>query len=223
MVVAVTGIWLVAFVLQWILLLVLLVTLAGFLRYFATIEERLDQSVPRITKFQSGDSIGSFQLPNARGGDFIFASDTGSRILMLLLSPSCSSCEVAARQVAELANRARPIGWAMVLVTHGTPQIVNDFVARALEGTRLQMPDSVTLVADEEGQLLREYMAASVPVGLAIDEHGHLLDQTTRPVPNWVYLTLGVAGPSEGLLPASWIGHLGQPLDTHAVHGGHNH
>ena len=85
------------------------------------------------------------------------------------------------------------------------------------------MPDSVRIVADETGRLVREYMAASVPVGLAIDEHGHLLDQTPRPAPNWIYLTLGVDGPAEGLVAPSWIGQLQHPLDAHSAHGGHSH
>src|SRR5258708_19157998 len=109
----VTGVWLVVFALQWILLLTLFVILAGFLRYFATIEERLNQSVPRVTKFQPGDLIGDFELPQLGGGEVARTTMIGARWLLLLLSPSCSSCEAVARQVAELANRPPPIGWAI--------------------------------------------------------------------------------------------------------------
>lgn len=54
------GIWLIAFILQWAMLLLLAVLLAGVLRFLASFQEKMALAAPPISRFELGERTGDF-------------------------------------------------------------------------------------------------------------------------------------------------------------------
>lgn len=87
------GIWLLTFVAQWILLLTLTLFVVGILRYMAGIQERLELAAPHISRFDVGERVSDFVLPDITGRvvdsrEFI---GNGNSTILLFLNPECSS------------------------------------------------------------------------------------------------------------------------------------
>jgi peroxiredoxin len=203
----VNGFWLVVSIVQWFLLIVLYFLVFGMLRYLGSIQSRIEQAAPRVTRFDLGDRITDFTLPDTEGNTIsLFSSFTvGKKVLLLVLSSTCGTCEAIVRQLAELASREggiQAMGWSVVAVGQGTPDAVKQLAKEILH-----VEDMVVLV-DEQALVLREYLVASVPVGIALDEQGRVFDQSPDPGPNWLYLTLNVPAPDHSLLPKQWVAQI---------------
>lgn len=207
-----TGLWLLAFVLQWVLIALLIVVMAGILRYLAILQERIGQTVPHVTRFEINEAATSFTLPDLVGHryDFRPRSD-GRQTLLLILSTRCGTCEVVLRQAAEIAHRPgglAAIGWSMVIVAFGDQRSVKELLGRSLSSEDLALPNSIPVLVDETGVVLREYLVGSAPAGVALDPLGRVVDQSANPGPNWIYRILNVPAPDKSLLPPAWIGQV---------------
>ncbi len=89
-----TGMWFIAFVLQWVLLLLLAVLMVGVLRYLNFVQRNIHLVTQYASRFDQGDRISHFELPNLEGLPVVSKKlfDTSQRTLLLFLSPSCSGC-----------------------------------------------------------------------------------------------------------------------------------
>ncbi len=99
-------------------------------------------------------------------------------------------------QVAELAQRTggvKATGWQLVLIVIAEPGTADELV----EHHQHLLSDGITILQETEGGVLQRYGVTGVPTGLALDAHGHLLDQTLNPHITWLYKTLRVSAPSE--------------------------
>jgi hypothetical protein len=194
------GFWLFVSVVQWLLLIVLYLLFFGVLRYLGSIQSRIEQAVPRITRFDLGDRVSGFALPDLNN-DSISLSQSfhrGQKVLLLVLSTTCSTCEAIVAQLAELAGRERGLrvaGWSVVVVGYGTPDAVKQLVKE------ISHTEGIAILVDEQALVPREYLVASIPVGIALDEQGRVLGQSPNPGPNWLYLTLDVPAPDRSVLP----------------------
>ncbi len=192
------GIWLVAFVLQWAVLLLLVILLAGVLRYLATFQEKIRLAAPTISIFEVGQRVSDFVLPDLRGASVASTNliGRGQKTMLLLLSATCGSCLTLIDQVAELAQRTggvKATGWQLVLIVVAEPGTADELV----EHHQQLLSDGITILQETEGGVLQRYGVTGVPTGLALDAHGHLLDQTLNPHITWLYKTLRVSAPSE--------------------------
>jgi hypothetical protein len=168
----------------------------------------MEEAAPQVTKFETGEQVGDFTLPKLHGGTPLSLRQVLSRsqqVALLLLSCTCSTCEAIVQQVAELERRPaslKSIGWTVVLVWHGE---VSDIV----EKTRvLPVSEEIVLLVDEKASLARDYLISAMPIGLALDHAGKVLDQSQNPGPSWLYRTLNVPAPEHDLLPTSWVGEI---------------
>jgi peroxiredoxin len=203
----VNGFWLAVSIVQWLLLIVLYFIVFGILRYLGSIRSQIEQAAPRITRFNPGDGVADFTLPDAEGNSTSLTQffQHGQKILLLILSTTCSTCEGIVMQVAELARRKeglRTAGWSVVVVGYGTP----DAVTRMTK--EISHTEEITVLTDEQALVLRDYLVASIPVGIALDEQGRVLSQSPNPGPNWLYLTLNVLAPDHSLLPKVPMGQV---------------
>lgn len=201
------GVWL-AFGATWLVLAMVVLLLAGCLRFLNGLQDRIEQSIPHVTAMELGETVIHFRLP-ALHSDRVVDSESfvsaGHTTLLLVLTTTCGDCEAVARQIAELTRRPGGIpalGWSIVLAWYGPRLEVlekAEFVPQAAPG--------LELLLDENGHLARDFRVGSLPIGIALDARGRVTAQSANPGPNWLYRTLGVPAPQESLAPA-WIATL---------------
>lgn len=85
--------WLVAFALQWALLLLLAALMVVTLRYLSSIQERIAQRITPVIRLEHGERIKDFVLPLLDGRSFrsgeVFGQ--GRHVMLLLLTATCGS------------------------------------------------------------------------------------------------------------------------------------
>lgn len=197
------GIWVVAFAMQWALLGLLALLVAGVLRYLTSIQELMSQAAPHISKYEIGDVVDHFSLPNLRGQDLNSQQLLrANKVLLFLISAHCTACNSLLMQIAEFTGRGeslQDLGWSIVLIFSGEEAAIKDIVS-ANQG--LQVP-GVEILLDTESSVLRRFGARAVPTGIAIDRDGRLLAQSLNPHFNWLYTTLKVLPPVEPIKDTS--------------------
>lgn len=188
------GIWLVAFVLQWVIILLLAALMAGVLRYLGFVQRNIHLVTKYTSRFEEGDRISHFELPNLEGLPVVskVLLDTNQRTLLLFLSTSCSGCHAVVRYLADLVKREgglRGLGWSVVAVYTG-PYVLRAAVEKHIASNLL---NEVTILVDEKGAISQQYDLRSFPVGIAVDNHGHVIDQSSSSLLRWLDQILHVS------------------------------
>jgi len=193
-----SGLWAIAFVLQWVMLLLLAIVLAGVLRFLASFQEKMQLAAPSTSRFELGERVDHFELPDLRGHlisskDFL---ERNHRELLLLMTPTCGSCRDLALQIAELTTRPgglEALTWPLVLVISGKRQEVESFA----KDYPVLLSPAITMLVDEDATLLQQYGLTSVPTGIAVDNGGVVRHQSKNPHVNWLYKILDVKPPPQ--------------------------
>ncbi len=210
-----SGLWLVTFLVQWVIVLVLLVLVAGILRYLASVEERWNLIAPPVSSYELGQRIENFALPDMTG-QLIHSEDLLRRsngAVFLFVSTSCSACEALLAQVSEIATRPNGLlKKSLVVVVLG--------VTGNLEQLLVSYPslsnEKIVVLTDPDGIALRQFGITAVPLGLALDRESRLVHQTHNPhVTKWLYVRLDVTPPTEPIssgrtsliVPAAYRSH----------------
>lgn len=207
------GIWLLAFVMQWALVLLLAALVVGILRYLHSVQERWDLAVPAISKYEIRQKIDDFELPDISGTkiksrDVLLAS--GSAILVV--TPSCRSCLALLDQVSELVNRSNTILTKTILIiVAGT----RDQLENLLRIPPVLDSQQVILLYDEDSSTLKTFGLRAVPTGLEVDREGYLINQTFNPqADHWLYKVVGAPLPEKPIVQ----GHVGTIIPTALRH-----
>lgn len=187
------GMWIVAFVLQWILILLLAIMMIGVLRYLASLQK---SSLPADrSRYEVGEHVDNFKLPDIHGHLFRSSSLIGQqRVVLFFLNPTCGPCGTAVKQIAELARREGGLGiipWSFVLICSGEPSKIEQFV-------KSLPPDVATILVDKDLEVTKQYGVRSTPFAIAVDRLGEVYSQSDRPTSHWLYTVLDVAAPSTG-------------------------
>ena len=190
------GIWLFAFVAQWLLLLLFAVVLVGVLRYLSVTQERMRLAAPPISRFELGESVDAVAVEDLQGRPAMStgALERGRNVALLFVSASCGSCRTVIAQIAELAGRDGGVaasGWSLALLFSGDRAAVE----KVVRSNPALLSDGIAVLVDEQGTSMMRYQIMSVPTGLALDQRGRLLDQTLNPHASWLYTTIGIAPP----------------------------
>lgn len=193
------GLWLIAFLVQWFVVLMLTALVIGVLRYLVSVKERWNLAVPAITKYELQERIDDFELPNSTG---IIVKSTDllsqSGAIILLISATCQSCTALLAQVSEVATRhevvlAQPI----IVIVLGSKESVEHLLNIYSGLTSNQV---ITLI-DEQGIAVRQFGVDAVPIGFTVDHEGHVLRQTGNPhLSNWLYTVTRVPLPKEPIV-----------------------
>ncbi len=187
------GIWLVAFVLQWIIVLLLVVLMVGVLRYLDFVRRNIHLVTRYASRFEEGDRINRFELSDLNGlpavSDVLLSAN--SKTLLFFLNTGCSGCKAAVKLVADLAKREgglKRFGWSFVFVYVGSRTSIKEHIA--------PLPlDEVTVLIDEKEVLPQRYDLRSFPVGIAVDNLGRVINQSGGPLSNWLSQVLNVSPP----------------------------
>lgn len=193
------GLWLIAFLVQWAIVLMLAVLVIGVLRYLVSVKERWNLAIPAVTKYELQQRIDDFELPNVAGVR-IKSTDLLSRsgAIILLVSATCQSCRALLTQVSDIATRrevvpAKPI----VVIALGSKDSVNPLLSTYPGLTDNQV---ITLI-DEQGVTARQFGVDAVPTGFTVDLEGRVLSQTSNPhLANWLYTVTKVLLPKEPIV-----------------------
>jgi peroxiredoxin len=188
------GLWIVAFVLQWVLLLLLTVLMVGVLRYLGFIQQNIHLVIRYASRFEQGDRISHFELPDLEGLSVVSKTllDASQRTLLLFLNTSCSGCKAVIRYLADLIKREgglKGLGWSVVAIYTG-PDVSRESVEKHIA---LSLPNEVTILVDEKGSLLQQYDLRGFPVGIAVDSRGQVIDQSSSSIVNWLDRTLHIS------------------------------
>src|SRR2546430_5115552 len=100
------GFWLVAFLVQWVLILFLTILMIGVLRSLASLQEFISQSSPDRSRFELGEQVSNFSLIDLQGNSIASQSllGHGQKVLLVFLNSTCGSCSIMTKQLAELAK-----------------------------------------------------------------------------------------------------------------------
>ena len=183
--------WIVGFVIQWILVLLLAVLMVGVLRYLSFVQRNIHLVMQYSSRFDQGDRISHFKLPNLEGLPVLSKTllKGSQRTILLFLSPSCNGCDAVISYLANFAKDEgglRKFGWSVVTVYTG-PHTSREAVEKHIDPLLL---DEVTVLIDEQGSISQQYDFRSFPVGLAVDQSGHVVDQASRSMTKWLRRTL---------------------------------
>lgn len=193
-----SGMWMIAFVLQWIVLLIFAVLIVGVLRYLSFVQGNIHAVTHYASRFEQGDRISHFELPNLEGLPVVSKAlfDRSQRTLLLFLSPSCRGCDAVIEDLTNLVKRERGLkrfGWSVVAVYTG-PYVSRDAVEKHIDPSLL---NEVTVVVDEKGLIAQRYDLRIFPVGIAVDHLGRVVDQSSRSMARWLKQTLQASQPSQ--------------------------
>jgi len=195
------GIWVVAFVLQWIVLALLMILMAGTLRYLSGAQERLELVAPHISNFDIGEEVPPFELFDVHGHvvgiDGIIRRH--SNTLILLISPGCTACKTLVMQLNELGSRVgkfSSLGWGIVAVVAGERREV-ELLLETNDGI---LSGGTEVLIDSDATVLRAYGVRQVPTGMVVDARGRVESQSFNPHQNWIYKQLKQLPPREPIM-----------------------
>lgn len=197
------GPWLIAFIVQWVVVLVLILLVVGVLRHLGNLEEQWRLATPPISSYEIGQAISEFELPDAVGTmiqSSTFLAEAEGAVL-LFVSSTCSACVSLLTQISQLISSEHvAFGKSLVIIGEGGAGTVK----RLLEAHPDLRSTQVTLLADDEGSVLRQFGITSVPTALAVDGKGRVVDQSLNPhAEKWLHRKLGVVPPKD--LPGGWV------------------
>lgn len=186
-----TGIWLIVFVLQWLLLLLLAVLMVGVLRYLSFVQRNIHLVAQYSSRFDLGERISHFELPDLEGLPVVskVLFNRNQRTVLLFLSTSCSGCSALVSYLANLVRKEgglKRFGWSIVAIYTG-PYTSRESAEKHIDPVLL---NEVTVVVDEKASIFREYDIRSFPVGIAVDQAGHVVDQSSSSITKWLKQTL---------------------------------
>lgn len=194
------GLWLIAFLVQWAIVLMLAVLVIGILRYLASVKERWNLAIPAITKYELQQRIDDFELPDVAG--MIVKSTnllTRSGAIILVVTATCQSCTVLLAQVSEIASRretalAKPVILIVLGPKDSTERLLDTYPG-------LTSSDQVIALIDEQGVAVRKFGVDAVPTGFIVDHEGRMLSQTSNPhLTNWLYTVTKTSLPKEPIV-----------------------
>lgn len=191
------GFWAVAFILQWVLLLLITAVVIGMARYLGSIQERIETTAPTVTKYDKGDVLEDFELPDLSGRGVALANviGQGRKAMLFYLSPDCVSCKTVVMQLEEVATRSSglPPEWSIAVIFLGE----ESDVAQLLGEHQVILASSVQILVDAGGLVRKLYAIRHVPISVAVDEDGRVMDQSIMPYDNWIYKITGIAAPDQ--------------------------
>jgi hypothetical protein len=186
------GIWLVAFLAQWALLLFLGLLVIGVLRKLSLLQQRWNMAAPPITSLEVGEALPELRLPDRSGSPVeVNAYLKGRGGAVVFLSGTCASCRAVLEQLGALDNRD-VVNRGLVLIMVGDAAEAR----RSLEAHSLTLP-FLLVVFDVEGSTMRRLSVLAVPTGLIVDERCRLVSQTFNPhAGHWIHRALHIPPPT---------------------------
>ncbi len=186
-----TGPWLIAFVLQWIVLGVLMLLMAGVLRHLSSLQTYSIDDSPPITRFKLQERIEDFALPNIHGQLISSKSflEQNRNVLLFFVSTTCSPCRAVVQHIKNLAAREGGLqvyGWSFIFVCYGE-SVASEEMLKDLPLSDIQV------LIDPGRSVYQQYGIRGVPVVLALDVKGRLQNQTVSPDSEWLDKMLGIS------------------------------
>lgn len=185
-------IWIIAYVLQWIVVVFLICIMAGVLRYLGSIQDKIEDVIPRTSRFVRGEQALKFELPDLQG-HLVTSNDllkNEQKLLLLFLSTTCDSCRLLLSDIAEFIAISRSLivpGSSIVLICIGQ----SGDVTQMIDEHRERLGRTHVLV-DEDGIVTRQYGIRGVPFGMILNKHSQVMQQSISPTLDWLQNMIGI-------------------------------
>lgn len=194
-----SGPWLIAFVVQWLLTIFLFLLVFGILRYLASVKERWDSAVPAVTSYELGQRIVDVELNDIKSMPFHLLDLTHrlNGAILLFVSSGCGSCTTLLQQIAEIFNRSEAsLERTLIIIVAGSPKNIQHF----LETYPSLESNQVFFLSDERSVASSQFGILTMPTALVLNKEGGIVDQTFNPhVTNWIYRATNIQPPKEPL------------------------
>jgi peroxiredoxin len=165
-----TGIWLVAFGTQWVLLVLLGVVIVSLLRNVGTLAEAVQQlqgGGRDPMKLTVGEAVPELALTRLDGTPVNLASYQGTSLTLHLISPGCGPCHELLHSLATTGADSS----ASLIVSVGSAEATQALLSET--GLR----DTPVLLA-ESAALLAQWGIGSTPTTVELDRAGHFVRHT---------------------------------------------
>ncbi len=191
------GIWLIAFLVQWALVLFLGLLVIGILRQLSVMQQRWNMAAPPVTALEIGDELPDITLPDWYGSMVSVKAHLCHRGgVVLILSAGCSACRTLVERLSQLEqvrNNGSATDGSLVVIMLGDRAEAHSL----LDELTCKLPQ-LAVVFDADGLVSRQLAIVAVPTGIAVDEGGHVVSQTFNPhVGQWLYKALKVRAPAQ--------------------------
>jgi thiol-disulfide isomerase/thioredoxin len=194
------GIWIVAFGLQWIVILLLAFLIVDILRYLRAVQDTLYNMTPMVSTVGLKERAPFFTLPSLSGNTIntqhLFGQATP--VLLLFLSSTCNSCKKVIQHLTELGEDTKDfseLSWKVVIVYYGGFSAVQDIFTEAEILYRASKNGNLVVLVDEEGIASKKYGIRSFPTGFALDSNGLVVQQAGGVSADWIYTVAGILKP----------------------------
>lgn len=126
--------------------------------------ESVDNPVRGVKMLPTGQPAPAFAIPDLYTGDIrTNESFLGHFAVLVFVSPTCTTCEAIADDLAGTRRRLRA---ELVLICRGDPEDCRDFVARHFENT--------TTLVDRERSVARAFGIQRTPAAVILDAQGRI-------------------------------------------------
>ncbi len=125
-----TAPWIISTVLQWCVIAVLAVLVASLVRQLGILSVRLNPSVGLAMDEGPGpgSELAAQEVRLMDGNVYLFGGAREDPLLTVFLSPDCTICNSVTRYVRTVADQYRSGGLQVLVVIHGAPRVVREFV-----------------------------------------------------------------------------------------------
>lgn len=218
------GIWLIAFLAQWALMVFLGLLVIGILHQLSVMQQRWNMAAPPVTALEIGDELPPITLPNLHGSAVAVNAHLRHRSgVLLFLSPDCSSCRTLLERLSRLEQRLERHGKNRGQQTDKLREVVLVMMGDQTKARRLldefsHLSAQACIVFDADGSVSHRLAIVAVPTGIAVDEDGRVVSQTFNPhVGQWLSQALRVDIPAQDahtlvgmVVPAVYAQHRSQ-------------
>ena len=175
-------IWQLSDLALWPIVALLGAFLIGAWQELAHIHARLDRISPRKSRYEVGERVAPFTLPDATGGRVSLGRLRGRNVMLLFVTADCPACDEALSVLSKYAARLEEKNWITMAVLEG----------EAANGVDLagQLAAPGLVLKDTQRRLWQRYQVRQVPLAMALDENLVLISQTVGLSDAWLEAVL---------------------------------
>lgn len=171
------GLWFTSYILLWIIVLIVIITLASIIRNLGVIYEALPRAsdlLPPVTKLTHGEALPELTLSTLAGKRVPLSAYRGQRMAISVVSHNCPACHRFLDEVGRNNSDPDPLDVAVrrrLIVALGSASEAANLVRTG------GIDQDITVLADPDGEAGQKWGVAAVPTTIVVDQDLHVVRQ----------------------------------------------